>query len=408
MVPHVSSAQLQALQAQMQHMQLQYSQLSLQPAIDTSSLSAASASSAAAAEAAAMQAAAAQATAAAAQEEAAALAATAASLSERIVELEARLAAANASVAARDPSVLPEVESPSLHGLLAHTELLAALLMPALLALASLGWRIVPVLLAYWAAGALFAGAWLWFAIYGGAAGWLVYQGTSASPTAQLFRRRMRVYGAALVAFLDYRLTKVAIASAGYDAARDAVKLEAIYDAAHRRNAVRAFRVIRDLRGLWVKCGQYLSSRPDVMPQPYIDILASLQVSSSPLTCLRPAQCMLPDYCLSPIAILHRQPLQPTPCIGSLPRRFPLTIACIGSLPRRSPLPSPAGRHARAPAVRCEGRHRGAAEAAHGLRVRVNRRKGAGSGVCGPGAPRPPAGRHRRRRQGAGASWLGY
>lgn len=30
---------------------------------------------------------------------------------------------------------------------------------------------------------------------------------------------------------------------------------------------------ILDVAGVWVKTGQYLSSRPDVMPQPYLDEL---------------------------------------------------------------------------------------------------------------------------------------
>ena len=30
---------------------------------------------------------------------------------------------------------------------------------------------------------------------------------------------------------------------------------------------------ILDVQGMWVKAGQYLSSRADVMPQPYIDEL---------------------------------------------------------------------------------------------------------------------------------------
>ena len=44
----------------------------------------------------------------------------------------------------------------------------------------------------------------------------------------------------------------------------------------HERNAVRLTMQIKRLRGFWVKVGQYLSSRADVMPVEYLRELASL------------------------------------------------------------------------------------------------------------------------------------
>jgi predicted unusual protein kinase regulating ubiquinone biosynthesis (AarF/ABC1/UbiB family) len=40
----------------------------------------------------------------------------------------------------------------------------------------------------------------------------------------------------------------------------------AVWDAAHEKLAVRALTMIQDLRGFWVKAGQYMSSRSDVTP----------------------------------------------------------------------------------------------------------------------------------------------
>jgi predicted unusual protein kinase regulating ubiquinone biosynthesis (AarF/ABC1/UbiB family) len=47
----------------------------------------------------------------------------------------------------------------------------------------------------------------------------------------------------------------------------------------HRRNAIRLTNQIKQLQGFWVKVGQFLSSRADVMPMEYIQELSSLQDS---------------------------------------------------------------------------------------------------------------------------------
>ncbi len=51
----------------------------------------------------------------------------------------------------------------------------------------------------------------------------------------------------------------------------------ALWDAQHRRAAPRLLRTIRRLRGMLTKSGQYLSARPDLVPEPYIEALATLQ-----------------------------------------------------------------------------------------------------------------------------------
>mmetsp|Transcript_12364 Transcript_12364/g.35357 ORF Transcript_12364/g.35357 Transcript_12364/m.35357 type:complete len:960 (+) Transcript_12364:93-2972(+) len=51
----------------------------------------------------------------------------------------------------------------------------------------------------------------------------------------------------------------------------------ALWDRAHENNAARILSKIERLQGFWIKVGQYLSSRADVMPIQYLHTLAKLQ-----------------------------------------------------------------------------------------------------------------------------------
>ncbi|KAF9660611.1 hypothetical protein SADUNF_SadunfUnG0007400 [Salix dunnii] len=51
----------------------------------------------------------------------------------------------------------------------------------------------------------------------------------------------------------------------------------ALWKKAHERNAKRVFNLMVELEGLWVKLGQYLSSRADVLPSAFISNLKQLQ-----------------------------------------------------------------------------------------------------------------------------------
>lgn len=42
---------------------------------------------------------------------------------------------------------------------------------------------------------------------------------------------------------------------------------QAVWRLTHRRYAEMCYELILSLKGMWVKTGQYLSSRPDVMPE---------------------------------------------------------------------------------------------------------------------------------------------
>lgn len=59
-------------------------------------------------------------------------------------------------------------------------------------------------------------------------------------------------------------------------------KRDSLWERAHERNAKRALKLIVELEGLWVKMGQYLSTRADVLPEAYIRLLKQLQDSLPP------------------------------------------------------------------------------------------------------------------------------
>ncbi|CAK7354316.1 unnamed protein product [Dovyalis caffra] len=56
-------------------------------------------------------------------------------------------------------------------------------------------------------------------------------------------------------------------------------KSDALWQKAHERNAKRVLNLMMRLEGLWVKLGQYLSTRADVLPSAYISVLKQLQDS---------------------------------------------------------------------------------------------------------------------------------
>lgn len=59
-------------------------------------------------------------------------------------------------------------------------------------------------------------------------------------------------------------------------------KRAALWEKAHECNAKRLLNLIVELEGLWVKLGQYLSTRADVLPPAYIRLLKQLQDSLPP------------------------------------------------------------------------------------------------------------------------------
>lgn len=59
-------------------------------------------------------------------------------------------------------------------------------------------------------------------------------------------------------------------------------KKASLWEKAHERNAKRVLNLIVELEGLWVKLGQYLSTRADVLPEAYTCLLKQLQDSLPP------------------------------------------------------------------------------------------------------------------------------
>ncbi|KAJ0045582.1 hypothetical protein Pint_05326 [Pistacia integerrima] len=86
----------------------------------------------------------------------------------------------------------------------------------------------------------------------------------------------MKVFKMALKIFLDYK---------GVQAKEKWTKKSkrgALWEKAHKRNAQRVVNLMVELSGLWVKIGQYLSARADVLPMEYISLLKTLQDSLPP------------------------------------------------------------------------------------------------------------------------------
>uniref|UniRef100_A0A1J3D5C1 AarF domain-containing protein kinase 1 n=1 Tax=Noccaea caerulescens TaxID=107243 RepID=A0A1J3D5C1_NOCCA len=91
-----------------------------------------------------------------------------------------------------------------------------------------------------------------------------------------IYKRRVKVFSVAIFIYLDYK---------GVQQREKWIKkskVPALWDKAHDRNAKRVLNLIVELEGLWVKFGQYLSTRADVLPQAYISLLRQLQDSLPP------------------------------------------------------------------------------------------------------------------------------
>lgn len=103
---------------------------------------------------------------------------------------------------------------------------------------------------------------------------------------AKLLVRRLRVYYCAVRVYLLIKATqyrgrrlRVDAAGEGPDAARSA----ALWSATHTANARRMLSLALSLEALWIKAGQYISSRGDVLPPEFINELAVLQDALPPV-----------------------------------------------------------------------------------------------------------------------------
>ncbi|XP_031281159.1 probable serine/threonine-protein kinase abkD [Pistacia vera] len=88
-----------------------------------------------------------------------------------------------------------------------------------------------------------------------------------------IYIRRIKVYKLAFRVFLDYKVVQIKAKWI------EKSKRDGLWEEAHNRNGKRIVNLITELNGLWVKLGQYLSGRADVLPVEYITLLKQLQDS---------------------------------------------------------------------------------------------------------------------------------
>ncbi|CAN6176901.1 unnamed protein product [Urochloa humidicola] len=91
-----------------------------------------------------------------------------------------------------------------------------------------------------------------------------------------IITRRLKVFSLALFIYFDYKAVQKRVQWVSTS------KKSAIWAKTHERNARRVLNLMIELEGLWVKMGQYLSTRADVLPEPYINVLKQLQDSLPP------------------------------------------------------------------------------------------------------------------------------
>ncbi|WOK94074.1 hypothetical protein Cni_G02776 [Canna indica] len=91
-----------------------------------------------------------------------------------------------------------------------------------------------------------------------------------------IYKRRLRVFTLALVIYLDYKAAQKRAKWVSKS------KTNALWEKTHQRNAKRVLNMMVEMEGLWVKLGQYLSTRADVLPEAYISLLKQLQDSLPP------------------------------------------------------------------------------------------------------------------------------
>eukprot|EP00741_Cyanophora_paradoxa_P009010 tig00001428_g8723.t1 len=97
--------------------------------------------------------------------------------------------------------------------------------------------------------------------------------------------RRMRLFWCAARVMCGYKLTRKRdqwMKPAGQGPNDSTPEQDRMWEAAHRKYSKLILNTITKERGFWVKTGQYMSSRADVLPKPYIEELARLQDALPP------------------------------------------------------------------------------------------------------------------------------
>ncbi|XP_042498174.1 uncharacterized protein LOC122076742 [Macadamia integrifolia] len=129
-------------------------------------------------------------------------------------------------------------------------------------------------------------------------------------------KRRVKVFTLALIIYFDYKALQQR------EKWINKSKRAFLWERAHERNAKRVLNLILQLEGLWVKLGQYLSTRADVLPEAYIFLLKQLQDSLPP----RPLQ----EVCQT----IEKELGKPMDDIFSYFSKTPLATASIAQVHR--------------------------------------------------------------------------
>ena len=87
----------------------------------------------------------------------------------------------------------------------------------------------------------------------------------------QRLYRTLRVARDAAVIYWGYKRTQRRVRSLAPD------QVDAAWDVQHERSAQRLYRLCVDLKGLYIKAGQFIGTRADLVPHPYVRWLGQLQ-----------------------------------------------------------------------------------------------------------------------------------
>eukprot|EP00899_Mesostigma_viride_P006637 jgi/Mesvir1/15975/Mv08284-RA.1 len=104
-----------------------------------------------------------------------------------------------------------------------------------------------------------------------------LYHVTTSYCPGSLLLRRFVVFRVSAGVFLSYKIAQIRTKRI-----KDEDERDWMWDRVHEKNAIRIYKALVDLEGLWVKAGQYMSTRADVMPSNYIYHLKQLQDTLPP------------------------------------------------------------------------------------------------------------------------------
>ena len=97
-----------------------------------------------------------------------------------------------------------------------------------------------------------------------------------------LASRKFQVYATSLKVFSDYKICQWRCNQISGSTLDEENLINKLWDEAHERNSLYLYRKFVSLEALWVKLGQYLSSRGDILPNPYLVHMSKCQDALPP------------------------------------------------------------------------------------------------------------------------------